>query len=203
MNIRCECGREAKVRGHCKACYERLRRNGKLTLLPERLANARAVRLTPAERWARVVQHIDADGDCWLWMGVLDKDGYGIYGNWRAHRLVHELLVGPIPEGLTSDHLCRVRNCVNTDHIEFVTVAENNRRRYIPKRAHPRSAACGKGHPFSPENTYQANQGRQCRACNRAAVARYKARKAGRADTAVRLEHAASSSPDTPEVDHV
>ena len=76
---------------------------------------------------------IDAAG-CWIWTGARQTNGYGsacIPGTGRsalAHRLVYELLVAPIPEGLQIDHLCRVKACVNPKHLEPVTAAENNRR---------------------------------------------------------------------------
>lgn len=68
-------------------------------------------------------------GDCWLWTGTIRPDGYGQVTvgrkQQRAHRLVYELLVGPIPEGLTLDHLCRNPPCVNPDHLEPVTLKIN------------------------------------------------------------------------------
>lgn len=72
---------------------------------------------------------------CWLWRGGRSK-GYGmcsieIDGEGRqrgAHRVVYQLLRGPIPEGLHLDHLCFVKHCVNPEHVEPVTPAENKRR---------------------------------------------------------------------------
>ena len=70
---------------------------------------------------------------CWLWEGNIATNSYGLYtANFsgqrqtkRAHRLAYELMVGPIPDGLELDHLCRVRNCVNPAHLEAVTHQEN------------------------------------------------------------------------------
>lgn len=72
---------------------------------------------------------VDENG-CWLWQGCLNVRGYGQLGKGSraAHRVFYERHVGPIPEGLTIDHLCRVRHCVNPAHMEPVTVAENVRR---------------------------------------------------------------------------
>src|SRR3990172_9099629 len=60
---------------------------------------------------------------CWIWLGAVDTCGYGMVRdnslrrNKRAHRVSYELLRGPIPAGLTIDHLCRVKCCVNPDHL--------------------------------------------------------------------------------------
>lgn len=121
----------------------------------------------PHERfWGQV--RIDPSG-CWLWTGLTVR-GYGrmsICGKQVfVHRWIYEVLRGPIPEGLTADHLCSVRNCVNPWHIDPCTKSENTRRSHdtSPRiRTH-----CRKGHPFTPENTYARPSGqRQCRACVR------------------------------------
>lgn len=69
---------------------------------------------------------------CWLWLAATNQNGYGTFSHesrpCKAHRFAYELLVGPIPEGLVLDHLCRVRNCVNPSHLEPVTQVENLRR---------------------------------------------------------------------------
>ena len=114
------------------------------------------------------------EDDCWVWNGSRKQD-YGYYDGKIAHRLVYKLIVGDIPEGLELDHLCRNRPCVNPGHLEPVTHAENVRRG-AALRTH-----CKQGHEFTAENTYRMPRGprvgaRHCRACNRAAVARYSAR---------------------------
>ncbi len=73
----------------------------------------------------------DAQTGCWVWQHYLDPHGYGRCKTGRsslAHRNVYEEHRGPIPEGLTLDHLCRNPPCVNPDHLEPVTNAENSRR---------------------------------------------------------------------------
>ena len=71
---------------------------------------------------------IEITGCCWLWSGTT-WNGYGRLkhrGQRRlAHRLVYELLVGPIPDGLSLDHLCAIKTCVNPDHLQPVTLPEN------------------------------------------------------------------------------
>ena len=110
--------------------------------------------------WAKV----DKTADCWRWTGKFDRHGYGRHwhteqGDRRAHRLAYELVRGPIPDGLTIDHLCRNRWCVNPDHLEPVSIQENLGRR--PKPDH-----CPHGHEYDERNTHvRANGKRECRTC--------------------------------------
>lgn len=73
-----------------------------------------------------------AEDGHWYWTGVLSNTGYGRYKRKQAHRVVYEREVGPIPEGLVLDHLCRIRCCVRPYHLEPVTPEENTRRGMLP-----------------------------------------------------------------------
>lgn len=118
--------------------------------------------------------------DCWLFTGSRAGRGkeYGkltSYGRtMQAHRAMYELLVGPIPEGLTIDHLCRVKLCVRPDHLEPVTMRENLLRADGLAGTNARKTHCPQGHPYSGENLFiTATGGRACRICGRAGRAKY------------------------------
>lgn len=122
-------------------------------------------------------------GGCWVWHGSHNGVGYGelrIAGRKvYAHRWSYEHHVGPIPDGLQIDHLCRNPACVNPEHLEPVTPTENVRRgdaaRPKPER---RKTHCVNGHPYD-ENTYERKdgKGRNCIQCNRDRAREYQRRK--------------------------
>lgn len=138
---------------------------------------------THAERVARAMAKIEkrADG-CWIWRGRINSDGYGMTG-WTsfepsAHRFTYRVLVGPIPEGLTLDHLCRNRACVNPAHLEPVTMRENILRGEGIAAKNAAKTHCLRGHEFTPENTYATpSGGRGCKACRAQRQAHYDRRK--------------------------
>ena len=117
-----DCVKPRRARGACTMHYQRARTAGTL--------DERYPQQTTAERfWEKV--DVGHPLGCWLWTGALTRD-YGSFwldGNQRpAHRYSYELLRGPIPDGLQMDHLCRVKHCVNPDHLDPVTPATNLRR---------------------------------------------------------------------------
>lgn len=127
----------------------------------------------------------EPNSGCWLWMGALGRDGYGqtsfpyLSKSRRAHRISWELFRGEIPKGMVLDHLCRVHSCVNPDHLQVVTSAENIKRGFRD-RAHKKPDCCTKGHPYDAENTYFygiKREKRGCKACRRKNVSNFWKRK--------------------------
>ena len=138
-----------------------------------------------AERFWAKVQKTET---CWLWTGAwASRWGHGKFmddghRNVKAHRWAYEALVGPIPEGLTLDHLCRNPPCVNPAHMEPVTLAENLRRQGAAK------THCPSEHPLSGENLYvdPKTGHRKCRKCRARHDQNRKAQKAKARSTGVR-----------------
>jgi hypothetical protein len=127
---------------------------------------------------AYVLDRVEVGGECWDWTGTLAPNGYGSAAlrdgttgapvTMRAHRVAYEVLRGPIPAGLTLDHLCRNRRCVRPSHLEPVTAGENVLRGEGVSAKHARTTACPRGHEYTPDNTYVLGGRRTCRACHRA-----------------------------------
>ena len=119
---------------------------------------------------------------CWIWTGAMHRNGYGKIkaSNSRKvtfpHRVVFELVKGKIPDGLQIDHLCRVRACVNPEHLEPVTSRENLRRAGIidalvaRAKSIKQEGVCSQGHSLTPENvyTYPGTGASHCRQCHAA-----------------------------------
>ena len=104
------------------------------------------------------------ESGCWDWVGTLSQ-GYGRMRGASAHRIAYEQAKGPIPEGLTIDHLCRNRACGNPDHMQAVTNRENVLRGVGPTARNARKTHCPKGHPFDEANTFTGRGYRECRTC--------------------------------------
>jgi hypothetical protein len=110
---------------------------------------------------------------CVLHTGRLDRDGYGRVGRGAtAHRTAWVAVHGPVAPGLELHHVCENPACINVEHLVAVTHKQHVA---LHLRTH-----CAHGHLFDAENTYARPDypGRQCRACKRAAMARYRKAKA-------------------------
>jgi len=134
---------------------------------------------------------------CWEWTGSLNAGGYAHIiddaGNRQpAHRAAYEIFKGSVPVSLEIDHLCRVRHCVNPDHLEAVTKQENIRRGeaglYMKLRAAFKTH-CKRGHALSADNVYVRPDGfRACRTCLRAGARQWKAKVGYKSDNTARNE---------------
>ena len=125
---------------------------------------------------------VDESG-CWIWQGRIEKNGYGrVYvGDEKVgvHRLFYETLVAEIPTGHQIDHLCKVRSCVNPNHLEAVSQYENNMRSDSPAAVNARKTSCPQGHPYDEINTgtWDRGNGRSMRYCRTCRRERHRARK--------------------------
>lgn len=79
-------------------------------------------------RWRWDGQDLGYETPCWIWLCYRNKDGYGRIGGRPAHCVLYEQKYGKVPDGFQLDHKCKIRACVNPDHVEPVTSAENTRR---------------------------------------------------------------------------
>jgi hypothetical protein len=140
---------------------------------------SRAFRNLPA--MDRVMIRSEWRGPCVVYTGTLNKGGYGTVHSerkqWLVHRLMWTLLVGPIPEGLTLDHLCRNTSCWWTDHLEPVPGKVNTLRGHSPAAMGARQTHCVNGHEFTPENTWVYEKQRVCKACQGAAQRAWRKRR--------------------------
>ena len=169
------CGRIAHARGWCSTHYRRWAKHGDPAIKGQDQLHGLAI----VERfWA----HVDKEGHlpeycpelgpCWLWMLQLDSRGYGRFwdGTRRpfAHDFAYELLVGPVPDGLELDHLCRVPACVNPAHLEAVTHRVNVLRGVGFMAQQARKTHCKRGHLLAGDNIYdRGGRKRDCRICRR------------------------------------
>lgn len=129
------------------------------------------------------------ESGCFLWIGTINKNGYGKlsysrngkrYVKW-AHRVSYETYVGKIPEGLDLDHKCRVRCCINPNHLEPVTRSENSKRGIsgeVVRERRKNVHFCKNGHLYSDENVRKNkhSNARVCKECQRLAMRRYRER---------------------------
>jgi hypothetical protein len=133
-------------------------------------------RIPAWDRFTRFVSP-EPNSGCWIWEGCLGESGYGYFSpekgkNTRAHRFSYEHEKGKIPDNLILDHICRMRCCVNPDHLEPVSHQENRRRGIIlygTDNPSGKKTHCKQGHPFSVENTSVVHENggfvRKCKKC--------------------------------------
>lgn len=119
---------------------------------------------------------VNPSSGCWEWTASRTLKGYGMIGAGSpqrgllaAHRVAFEIYVGPIPAGLQLDHLCRVRHCVNPDHLEPVSARENVRRGFGLAAINAAKTHCPQKHEYTADNTYYnpSTNRRMCRVCIR------------------------------------
>ena len=110
-------------------------------------------------------------GACWPWQGSLSDHGYGIYRrngkNDYAHRVAYERVNGKLADGMTVDHTCRVRSCVNPDHLEAVTRGDNLRRAVEYRRPQKKRLGHGACNHGDVDVYVDPTGKRVCRICRR------------------------------------
>lgn len=163
-------------------CGSSVRRKGRLYLAGHNMRNA-------VRGGYKTVRYVEEDRGfatpCWIWQLGQSGKGYGC--EWdrvrrrmvAAHILAFERSYGPVPSGLELDHLCRVRLCVNPDHLEPVTHAENIRRGKGGERNRLKTH-CVRGHEFSGHNLVFEDGRRRCRKCLVIRQQEHRARKKAR-----------------------
>ena len=157
-----DCGRDRPIRarGLCGSCYNRARKNKDPRYNTVRKTGPEYMQLSR-----------DTPGKCWPWQGSLSSHGYGMFihdgKRTYAHRVTYETAHGALPEGMTVDHTCRVRSCVNPDHLEAVSRADNLRR--AVKHRRPQKARLGHGAcDHGNTDLYVDPSGKRvCRVCRR------------------------------------
>lgn len=127
--------------------------------------------LVDIQIWTRFWASVEKGPGCWNWNSSLSPNGYGFfqvaYKKVPSHRYSYLMCVGPIQKGMTIDHLCRNRICVNPAHLEQVTNKENILRGVGASAINAKKTHCKYGHAFTAENTELDPRGnRSCRTCS-------------------------------------
>lgn len=128
-----------------------------------------------------LVSKQNVEGPCWTWTAC-SYEGYGRlkvkpFNSGKAHRVIYQLLRGPVSDDLVCDHLCKNTYCVNPSHIEIVTQTENLKRSNCASTINASRTHCVAGHEFTIANTYIWRTKRFCLACNTRRNAAYHSRK--------------------------
>ena len=169
--------------GRCTSCSSKA--NFLKPGFAERHRDQARRKMDPAKKAQRAIERFCAKvliaDECWGWSAGKTRDGYGTFSlNGRlkyAHVFSCELLIGPIPDGLELDHLCRNPSCSNPAHLEPVTHRENLLRGVGMTAKNAAKTHCAKGHAYSPENTlFRNGHHRVCRTCKQARDAERRAR---------------------------
>ncbi len=177
-----DCDRRALVDELCDRHYRQILHNGRFGTKwePEPRFWAKVDKSGPTPAPHPVLGDL---GPCWLWTGLTRGTQVDRYGTFKVkgktvsvHRYAYELMVGPIPDGLTIDHLCKTSLCVRAvvgdqpgqGHLEAVTLAENILRGDNMAALFARRDSCYRGHSFEPPNGYLRPDGaRGCHECDR------------------------------------
>lgn len=126
---------------------------------------------------------VNKTNSCWLWTACCKENGYGQFHlKWRnpigAHVFSFILSGKKIPDGYELDHLCRVKNCVNPDHLEAVTPKVNTLRSNGITAKNHNKTHCILGHEFDSKNTHIRVRGvnivRSCKKCDRERVRKWR-----------------------------
>lgn len=142
--------------GMCVLHYERRRRARTLGDLKPKNIRAKSA-------LEKFLAYTEASKSCWWWTGPKNQHGYGLhvhdYVQTYAHRWAWQNFIGPIPDGMTIDHLCTNKVCVNPEHLEVVPIAVNSSRR------HGNRVFCPRGHSMEDSYDRPDGDGRQCSTC--------------------------------------
>lgn len=169
-----DCDRPLQAYGFCSMHAARFRRTG-TTDAPRR----------PSVRDRLLARLIVDPSGCLLWTGARWATGYGritVDGRSRqVHRVMWELFEGPIPAGLTLDHVrdrgCTNRHCASIAHLEPVTERVNILRGTSPSAINAAKVRCKCGREY---DAIKADGRRICRACHRKALRKYRETKRAR-----------------------
>jgi hypothetical protein len=118
-----------------------------------------------------LLERTQAVDGCNMWQGAKRSNGYGVTmymgKQTSTHRVMYTLVHGPVPDDMEVDHICNQRACINPDHLQLVTHAQNMRNGLVRRKT------CRAGHPWTDENTYVTQvrykggtrEQRYCRIC--------------------------------------